>query len=127
MLEAPFSSARDVAARVLPVLGPLVIWSYNSKQRIAHVRAPLLIMHGDRDEVIPFDLGRALFDAAPEAKSFWAIPGAGHKTSFRSRPRLPRPPAGVLSVLEVIVVPPKLAAPRGPDATLAFRDGMMPV
>lgn len=78
VLEAPFSSARDVAARVLPVLGPLVIWSYNSKQRIARVRAPLLIMHGDRDEVIPFDLGRALFDAAPEPKSFWAIPGAGH-------------------------------------------------
>ncbi len=78
VLETPFTTTRDVAARVLPVLGPLLIWSYNSKAKIARVRAPLLIMHGDRDEVIPFALGRALFDAAREPKSFWAIPGGGH-------------------------------------------------
>ncbi len=78
VLEAPFTSARDVAARVLPVLGPLLIWSYNSKEKIERVRAPLLIMHGDRDEVIPFDLGRALFERAREPKTFWAVPGAGH-------------------------------------------------
>jgi len=78
VLESPFTSARDVAARVLPVLGPLLIWSYNSKVKIRRVRAPLLIMHGERDEVVPFALGRALFEAAPEPKSFWAVPGAGH-------------------------------------------------
>jgi len=78
VLEAPFTSTRDVAARVLPVLGPLLIWSYNSKAKITLVRAPLLIMHGDRDEVIPFDLGRALFEAAREPKAFWAVPGATH-------------------------------------------------
>jgi len=78
ILEAPFTSARDVAGRVLPVLGPLAVWSYNSKRKIGQVRAPILILHGDRDEVIPFDLGRALFDAAPEPKSFWALSGAGH-------------------------------------------------
>jgi hypothetical protein len=60
------------------VAGPLLIWSYNSKSKIGQVRAPLLIMHGDRDEVVPFDLGRALFEAAPEPKTFWQIPGSGH-------------------------------------------------
>ena len=78
VLEAPFTSARDVAGRVLPVLGPLLIWSYNSKEKIRRLGAPLLVMHGDRDEVVPFDLGRALFEAAGEPKSFWAVPGAGH-------------------------------------------------
>ena len=78
VLETPFTSARDVAARVLPVLGPLLIWSYNSKAKIARVRAPLLIMHGDRDEVVSSELGRALFAAAPEPKYFWTVPGAGH-------------------------------------------------
>jgi len=78
VLEAPFTSTRDMASRLLPVAGPLLIWSYNTKSKIGQVRAPLLIMHGDRDEVVPFDLGRALFEAAPEPKTFWQIPGSGH-------------------------------------------------
>ncbi len=78
ILEAPFTSARDVAARVLPLLGPLVIRSYDSRGKIGRLRAPLLVIHGDRDEVIPFEMGRALFAAAPEPKAFWAVAGAGH-------------------------------------------------
>ena len=35
-------------------------------------------MQGDRDEVIPYRLGRDLFDAAPEPKTFWTVSGAGH-------------------------------------------------
>lgn len=94
VLEAPFTSARDVAGRVLPLLGPLLIWGYNSKEKIGRVRAPLLVMQGDRDEVVPVDLGRALFEAAREPKSYWAIPGAGHNdlvptagTAYRERLR----------------------------------------
>ncbi len=78
VLEAPFTSAREVGARVLPLLGPLITWGWDSKAKIAKVRAPLLILHGTRDEVIPFELGRALFAAAREPKSFWAVEGSGH-------------------------------------------------
>jgi fermentation-respiration switch protein FrsA (DUF1100 family) len=78
VLEAPFPSARAVAARVLPVIGPLLIFSYDSASRIRNIHAPLLVIHGDRDSVIPFDLGRALFDAAAEPKAFWKVPGADH-------------------------------------------------
>jgi fermentation-respiration switch protein FrsA (DUF1100 family) len=78
VLEAPFSSARDVAARVLPILGPALVFGFDSLSRIGRVRAPILVIHGDRDEVIPFDLGRKLFDAAPEPKSFWAVNGGHH-------------------------------------------------
>jgi fermentation-respiration switch protein FrsA (DUF1100 family) len=78
VLEAPFNSASQVAAGLLPLLGPLVIRVYNSKEKVGKIRAPLLFIHGDRDEVIPYKLGRDLFDAAPEPKSFWTIPGAGH-------------------------------------------------
>lgn len=78
VLEAPFTSAREVASRLLPVLGPMVIWGFDSKRKIRDIRAPLLILHGDRDEVIDFEFGRRLFDAAREPKSFWAIPGAHH-------------------------------------------------
>jgi len=78
VLEAPFSSGRDVAARVLPLVGPLVVWSFNSESKITRLRAPLLIIHGDRDGVIPFDLGRKLYQAAAEPKTFHRVAGAGH-------------------------------------------------
>lgn len=78
VLEAPFTSARDVARTVLPVLGPMVVWGFDSREKIGRVRAPMLFLQGDRDEIIPLRLGQALYAAAPEPKSFWVVPGAGH-------------------------------------------------
>ena len=78
ILEAPFPSARAVAQAVLPLLGPALIWGYDTRRRLARVRAPVLVIHGERDEVIPFRLGRAVFEAAREPKSLWAVPAAGH-------------------------------------------------
>jgi fermentation-respiration switch protein FrsA (DUF1100 family) len=78
VLEAAFTSASDVAAGVLPVLGPLLIRSFHSRSKIARVQAPILFIHGSADRTIPIELGRALFDAAPHPKSFWEIPGADH-------------------------------------------------
>jgi fermentation-respiration switch protein FrsA (DUF1100 family) len=51
---------------------------FDSKQKIAKIHAPLLFMHGDRDQVIPDALGLDLYRAAPEPKSFWRVTGAGH-------------------------------------------------
>jgi hypothetical protein len=78
LLEAPFPSARAVAWRVLPVLGPALVWGFDSKSRIARVNAPVLMLQGSRDEVIGISLGRELFHAAREPKEFWEIPGAMH-------------------------------------------------
>ena len=78
ILEAPFTSARAVAMRVLPLVGPLLTSGFDSSRKIPEIRAPLLIIHGERDEVIDFSFGRRLFEAAREPKTFWAVPGAGH-------------------------------------------------
>lgn len=78
ILEAPFPSARAVAARVLPLLGPLLVWGFDSKSKIGRVHAPLLVIHGDRDEVMDVSLGKELFAAANEPKSLWLVPGGGH-------------------------------------------------
>ena len=78
MLEAAFTSGRDVANTVLPVIGPLVFRGFDSKTKIANIRAPLLFFHGDCDDIIPLKLGRRLFDAAPELKWFVEVPKAGH-------------------------------------------------
>jgi hypothetical protein len=77
-LEAAFTSGRDVANTVLPVIGPLLFRGFDSKSKIANIRAPMLFFHGDRDEIIPLKLGRRLFETAPEPKHFIEIPGAGH-------------------------------------------------
>ncbi|HET8549654.1 MAG TPA: alpha/beta hydrolase [Bryobacteraceae bacterium] len=78
VLASPFTSAQAVAHRVLPLLGPMLVWSYNSKRKIRRVRAPVLVLHGDRDEVIDFEFGRELYEAAPEPKLFWRVTGAAH-------------------------------------------------
>ncbi len=79
ILESTFTSVSDVARAAFggPV-APLVSDVFASERKIAHARAPLLFFHGDRDEVIDFELGRKLFEAAPEPKTFETIPGAHH-------------------------------------------------
>ena len=39
---------------------------------------PVFVIHGDRDEIVPFEQGRALFDAAAGPKHLHVVPGAGH-------------------------------------------------
>lgn len=78
ILEAPFTSAKAVAGRVLPLLGPALVWGYDSLSKIRQVRVPLMFIHGDRDEVIAYEFGQKLFRAANEPKRFWTISGATH-------------------------------------------------
>jgi len=84
ILEAPFTSASDVAGRILPLVGPLLVNGFDAKSKIGRLAAPLLVIHGDRDGIIPFDMGETLYEAAPEPKSFWAVPGAGHNDIVES-------------------------------------------
>jgi fermentation-respiration switch protein FrsA (DUF1100 family) len=78
ILEAPFTSASDVAGTLLPYIGPLLVRSFNSLPKIRWIRVPMFFLQGDRDEVIPLRLGQKLYAAAQGSKTFWIIPGAGH-------------------------------------------------
>ena len=51
---------------------------FPSDTRIAALKAPLLVMHGEQDALIPLRLGRRLFDLAPEPKRFVAFPLGTH-------------------------------------------------
>jgi uncharacterized protein len=84
ILESPMTSIRDMARAVLPYLptGFLIRTEYDSLSKIEKVRAPLLILHGDRDEVVPIEQGRRLFGAAHPPKEFYAIPGASHNDTY---------------------------------------------
>ena len=78
ILEAPFTSASDVAATVVPFFGPLLVRSFNSLPKIRWIRVPKFFIQGDRDEVVPLRLGQQLFAASQGTKTFWIVPGAGH-------------------------------------------------
>jgi len=78
VLEAPFTSIGDMASRVIPVVGKLFVWGFDSLGKIKNLSVPILVLHGTGDEVVPFDMGRTLYEAAREPKWFWAIEGAGH-------------------------------------------------
>jgi uncharacterized protein len=51
-------------------------------EKVRDIRAPLLVVHGDRDDVVPFSQGRQVFEAAPGPKEFYTIPGAGHNDTY---------------------------------------------
>ena len=55
---------------------------YDSLAKIGSVEAPLLALHGDRDEIVPLKAGRSLFEAAREPKQFYVIQGAGHNDTY---------------------------------------------
>ena len=84
VLESAFTSASDVAGTVVPMIGALLIRSFDSRRKITRVEAPILFIHGSADDIVPMRLGRALFGTAPEPKYFWAIPGAGHNDIVES-------------------------------------------
>jgi len=84
ILETPFASIREMARAVFPFLplGPLLRTRYDAVEKIRKVKAPVLVLHGDRDEVVPFEQGKKVFEAAPSPKEFYTIRGAHHNDTY---------------------------------------------
>jgi fermentation-respiration switch protein FrsA (DUF1100 family) len=78
VLESPFASVQAMANATVPGVGWLFRTRYDALGTIGRVRAPVLVLHGDADEVVPHRQGRAVFDAATDPKVFASIPGAHH-------------------------------------------------
>ena len=84
ILESPFPSVSYMARRLYPFLPvwPLLRTKYDSLSKIAEVQAPLLVLHGDSDDIVPVEAGKKLFEAAREPKDFYIISGAGHNDTY---------------------------------------------
>jgi fermentation-respiration switch protein FrsA (DUF1100 family) len=81
ILEAPFTSVAEVAQyhySFMPA-SMMVRDRFDSASRIGKVKAPILVLHGERDKIVPVRFGRALFEAAPEPKELWLAPEGGHE------------------------------------------------
>jgi len=85
ILEATFTSVAEVAQyhySFIPA-SALVRDRFDSLARIGDVKAPILVLHGERDRIVPVRFGRALFDAAPQPKELWLAREAGHEDLVR--------------------------------------------
>ena len=84
LLESVFTNSSDMARKIFPLI-PLG-WAMKSKldavSKVPHLRLPKLFLHGTDDEIVPYDMGRKLFDAAAEPKTFYSIAGAGHNDTY---------------------------------------------
>ena len=80
MLQAPFTSTADIAAAIywyLPVR-LLMKDQFRSDLRIAKVKAPVLILHGEADGIIPVIYGERLHTLAPGRKQLIRFPKGSH-------------------------------------------------
>ncbi len=79
VLMSTFTGLRDAARAVYPFLPrPVVPDAFPSLRRIASLRSPVLVMHGDDDELLPVGMGRALYEAAAGPKRLHIYPGGRH-------------------------------------------------
>ncbi len=84
ILEAPFTSAVDIAQETYPIFP--VRWlmkdRYQTSDRIEQIKAPLLILHGRNDKVVPYRHAQKLYDRATQPKQLIILEGAGHSDMY---------------------------------------------
>lgn len=79
ILISPFRSAFQSVTRVPVFFGDL----FPNEDVISSIHSPLLIIHGEKDRVIPCSQGRALFDRSPSNDKSWLmLPDCGHNDIF---------------------------------------------
>jgi fermentation-respiration switch protein FrsA (DUF1100 family) len=80
ILDSPYTSIAELASALYPWLPVNLLLKdrYDSIGRIGDVHVPVLIVHGEADDVIPVEMARRLFVAANEPKEIVTIPRAGH-------------------------------------------------
>ena len=83
VLISTFTSVRDLARIHYPFIpAVLVPDAYPSLQRVRDLRAPVLLVHGEDDEIVPLSHCKTLFEAATGPKRMRTLPGVGHNDLF---------------------------------------------
>lgn len=83
ILDSPFTSTIAMGQEIFPFLPVrwLVRYRYDNLSKIAKLSAPLLVMHSPEDDIVPYAMGRRLFEAAPAPKDFFEMKG-NHNDGF---------------------------------------------
>lgn len=81
VLEATFTSIRDMvghtAWRILPV-GLILTQEFDTLSKLPKLHLPLLVVHGTRDTIVPYEMGERLYAAAAGPKRFIKVEGGSH-------------------------------------------------
>lgn len=80
ILEAPFSSLRELAKKHYPWFPAAWLgdFQFANEEKMPRILAPTFILHGTADEICPYGMGQKLFEKAPQPKDFLAIDGGTH-------------------------------------------------
>ena len=83
IIESGFTSVPAMAQRLYPFLPVrwLTYFKYNTKQYVKKISCPVMVAHSKDDDIIPYDEGREIFEAAPNPKQFLVMRG-GHNDGF---------------------------------------------
>ena len=70
ILETPFTSMIDAAKKFYPYIpvGLLLKDKFENKNKIKNIKSPILIMHGEKDQIVPFEMGQKMFKMANDPK-----------------------------------------------------------
>lgn len=101
VLDSPLASASAMARRMfwIPGLHRLAGFDLDNLTAVRAVRCPILILHGSRDEIIPLEQGRAVYEAAVAPRQFVVLEGQRHNDS-REQPETIRRLEEFLAVLD---------------------------
>jgi len=84
IIESAFTSTKEMAKTML-LFKPFAFFlppHFNNLEKISRIPVPKLLCHGEKDEIVPFSMGRKLFQTAHEPKIFFPIKGAGHNDTY---------------------------------------------
>ena len=84
ILESPFTSMTNAAKNIYPWLPVkyLLKDKYDSEKKIKNIKIPILIMHGKKDNIVPFRMGKKLYDLANNPKFFYFTENDDHMMTF---------------------------------------------
>jgi fermentation-respiration switch protein FrsA (DUF1100 family) len=85
VLVAPFTSTVDMASRVIPFMpvSMVMIDRFDTLSKAPSIAAPALVVHGDIDDVIPFEQGEKVSKALPHG-TFLKVPEGRHDNLYKS-------------------------------------------
>ena len=88
IMESTLSSAREFAREVFKILSRLVVirYDFNTVDYVQRVHYPVLVLHSPDDEIMPYKLGRKVYQAANEPKQFVDMRGDHNSGFYLSQP-----------------------------------------
>jgi len=86
ILESPFTSIENSAKIYYPYLPVKYLLKdrYDTISKIKMVESPIMIMHGEKDDVVPFSMGKELFEKANSPKQSYFTPDDDHMMEFNA-------------------------------------------